>query len=294
MEVEEAITSHPDVRACAAFAADHDVLQEVVGIVIVPETAGPRSLDLPTLHAYIAEKLATPKWPQCLVFMEDGLPKSHTNKLLRVKLGSRLGLPEFSDTMSYWERTFEAKVSDGATLRCIVAFAGPVVEGRTHNQNFPSLLCPRNLKTPVSRARGTADGPHPLAARGYRSSLRGKDSSECDKVAGSLGRPSPSTPGGPRCSRWKGPDTQGTDPNCHRQASPVRGPDPYLRRRQEETGGDGRRTCQNQPQSERCRGVHLERELRKWCSRRGRPVRFPGARHLPGTPRIGLYSSPRR
>jgi acyl-CoA synthetase (AMP-forming)/AMP-acid ligase II len=113
------------VRACAAFAADHDVLQEMVGIVIVPETGGPRSLDLPTLHAYIAEKLATPKWPQCLIFMDDGLPKSHTNKLLRVKLGSRLGLPEFSDSMSYWERTFEAKVS-GGTIYVVVSL-GPVV-----------------------------------------------------------------------------------------------------------------------------------------------------------------------
>jgi acyl-CoA synthetase (AMP-forming)/AMP-acid ligase II len=111
MEVEEAIISHPDVQACAAFAADHDVLQETVGIVIVAEPGRPRSLDLPTLHAYIAEKLATPKWPQCLVYMEGGLPKSHTNKLLRVKLGSRLGLPEFNDAMSYWERTFDADVS---------------------------------------------------------------------------------------------------------------------------------------------------------------------------------------
>ena len=108
MEVEEAVQSHPDVRACAAFAANHDVLQETVGIVIVPEPDRPRSLDLSTLHAFIADKLAQPKWPQCLVYMEGGLPKSHTNKLLRVKLGSRLGLPEFNDDMSPWARTFDA------------------------------------------------------------------------------------------------------------------------------------------------------------------------------------------
>ena len=110
--VEEAVLSHPSVRACAAFSAEHDVLQETVGIVIVPyqqQPGEPRRLDLPTLQAYVADKLAAPKWPQVLVFMEDGLPKSHTNKLLRVKLGSRLGLPEMNDDLSTWSRTFEAK-----------------------------------------------------------------------------------------------------------------------------------------------------------------------------------------
>lgn len=118
MEVEEAVISHPDVRACAAFAAPHDVLQEIVGIVLVPEPNRPRTLDLPALHAFIADKLATPKWPQCLVYMEDGLPRNHTNKLLRVKLGERLGLPEFADSMSPFERTFEAKVGP-CTIFCL-------------------------------------------------------------------------------------------------------------------------------------------------------------------------------
>ena len=129
MEVEEAVQAHPDVRACAAFAANHDVLQEIVGIVIVPEPDRPRSLDLPTLHTFIAEKLAQPKWPQCLVFMEGGLPKSHTNKLLRVKLGSRLGLPEFSDTMSPWERTFDAECpKQGTPLETAIPSAPVVVD----------------------------------------------------------------------------------------------------------------------------------------------------------------------
>lgn len=109
MEVEEAVLSHPGVRACAAFSAAHDVLQETVVIVIVPEPNQPRRLDLPTLQAHVADKLGTPKWPQCLVYMEGGLPKSHTNKLLRVKLGSRLGLSELNDDMTTWARTFESK-----------------------------------------------------------------------------------------------------------------------------------------------------------------------------------------
>ena len=106
MEVEEATMSHPDIVACAAFSALHNVLQEVVGIVVVMKAGRPR-MDLATLHGYLSERLAAPKWPQCLVFMES-LPKSHTNKLLRVKLGTRLQLPELSDDMNTAERTFEA------------------------------------------------------------------------------------------------------------------------------------------------------------------------------------------
>ena len=107
MEVEEAVLSHPRVQACAAFSALHDVLQEVVGIVIVPVPGVPR-VDLQELHEYLSEdRLTAPKWPQCMVFM-DALPKSHTNKLLRVKLGNRLGIPELSDSLPLIERTFEA------------------------------------------------------------------------------------------------------------------------------------------------------------------------------------------
>ena len=107
MEVEEAVLQHPSVRACLAFSANHDVLQEVVGIVLVPDPEVPK-IDLPTLHTFLQERLTTQKWPQCLVYM-DGLPKSHTNKLLRVKLGTRLNLPTFSDHMLPIERTFNAR-----------------------------------------------------------------------------------------------------------------------------------------------------------------------------------------
>jgi acyl carrier protein len=107
MEVEEAVSGHPDVLACAAFSAGHDILQEVVGIVLVMRPHRPR-LDLPALHAFLGDRLAAPKWPQCLVYLANGLPKSHTNKVLRVRLGSRLvGLPELTNDMSPWERTVE-------------------------------------------------------------------------------------------------------------------------------------------------------------------------------------------
>ena len=108
LEVEEAVVSHAHVKACAAISVGHNVLQEVVGIVVVPEPSLPR-VDLKSLQQHLSEgRLTAPKWPQCVVFM-DALPKSHTNKLLRVRLGQRLGLPELNDAMYPIERTFQAK-----------------------------------------------------------------------------------------------------------------------------------------------------------------------------------------
>jgi acyl-CoA synthetase (AMP-forming)/AMP-acid ligase II/serine acetyltransferase len=107
LEVEEAVLSHPTVHNCLAFSAAHDVLQEVVGIVVVTKPGTPR-VDLATLHEFLQEKLTLQKWPQCLVFM-DGLPKSDTSKLLRVKMGQRLNLPLLDDCMYPLQRTFEAR-----------------------------------------------------------------------------------------------------------------------------------------------------------------------------------------
>ena len=124
MEVEEGVLSHPDVEACAAFSASHEVLQEVVGIVLVMAPGRPR-LDLASLHEHLGDRLAAPKWPQTIVFM-DGLPKSHTNKLLRVRLGNRLGLPKMNDDMLLIERTFEAKCPPQGTGLDVAISASPV------------------------------------------------------------------------------------------------------------------------------------------------------------------------
>ncbi|KAL3927585.1 MAG: hypothetical protein SGBAC_013028, partial [Bacillariaceae sp.] len=107
MEVEEEVVAHPSVAACAAFSSKHDILQETIGIVIVP-SPNSRRIDLETLHDFLQSRLTPAKWPQVLVFMGT-LPKSHTNKLLRVNLGERLGLPEMNDGMQPIERTFEAQ-----------------------------------------------------------------------------------------------------------------------------------------------------------------------------------------
>ena len=85
---------------------------------------GPR-LDLSSLQEYVSNKLASPKWPQCLVFM-DNLPKSHTNKLLRVKLGTRLNIPKMNDDMLLIDRTFEAACPPQGTGLEVPITASPV------------------------------------------------------------------------------------------------------------------------------------------------------------------------
>ena len=107
LEVEEAVAGHPHVQGCLAFSAPHDMLQEVVGVVIVSKPDMPR-LSLDVLHSHLSNRLENAKWPQCIVFM-NGLPKSHTNKVLRINLAKRLGLPELTSAMAAAERLFEAK-----------------------------------------------------------------------------------------------------------------------------------------------------------------------------------------
>jgi acyl-CoA synthetase (AMP-forming)/AMP-acid ligase II/acetyltransferase-like isoleucine patch superfamily enzyme len=136
LEVEEAVGSHPAVQACAAFSAPHNVLQEVVGIVVVPFSGKPK-VDLHALQEYLGEgRLAAPKWPQCLVYM-DALPKSHTNKLLRVKLGQRMAIPEINDNMLPIERTFNAKCPPQGTA---VKVAIPCERVSVHPANVQAKL----------------------------------------------------------------------------------------------------------------------------------------------------------
>lgn len=133
MEVEEEVLSNPCVKACAAFSLSHDVLQEVVGIVIVPNPDIPK-IDLPSLHEFLQNRLGTAKWPQVMVFM-DALPKSHTNKLLRVNLGKRLGLPEMNDRMFPLQRTFEATCPPQGTPVATPITCQPVSVSAKHVQN---------------------------------------------------------------------------------------------------------------------------------------------------------------
>ena len=154
MEVEEAFIGHPDILQAVAFSTQHSVLQEVVGIVIVPRPGRPR-IDLPGLHEHCQGRLAAPKWPQCLVYM-DGVPKSHTNKLLRVKLGQRLGLPELHDGMYPIERTFSAKCPPQGTP---VAVAIPCQRVRIDETAVQTSLRQVLIKNPKQQVLVVL--PHP-------------------------------------------------------------------------------------------------------------------------------------
>ncbi|CZR56254.1 related to coenzyme a synthetase [Phialocephala subalpina] len=109
-EVEEAITiasQTPEsclyhrVRAVLAFSAPHEVLQEVVGVVIVPYLEHPRP-DLRALQSALKTMLHPSKVPVAIVYM-DGLPVSN-NKLLRIKLGERLGLRPLQENMKLLDK----------------------------------------------------------------------------------------------------------------------------------------------------------------------------------------------
>ena len=108
-EVEEAImvaSRTPEssifnrVSEALVFSAPHNVLQEVVGVVIVTPNGTPRP-DLRQLHDAPKLSLHQPKWPFVIVYM-DAAPKNK-NKLLRI------GFEPLSDDMMLAERHFEAE-----------------------------------------------------------------------------------------------------------------------------------------------------------------------------------------
>ncbi|KAI1079737.1 hypothetical protein F5B20DRAFT_590238 [Whalleya microplaca] len=94
------------VSQALAFSVRHDVLQEVVGVVLVTPRGKPK-VDLRLLHECLKSSLQQAKWPVLLVYMDD-IPKKN-NKVLRIKLGERLGLPCIDDTTPYDKRHWEAR-----------------------------------------------------------------------------------------------------------------------------------------------------------------------------------------
>ena len=113
-EIEEAIVTaaqKPEspifgrVSQALAFSVTHDVLQEVVGVVLVTPEGSPRT-DIRALQEAVSSSLQQVKWPVVLVFM-DNVPKRN-NKVLRIKLGERLGLEQITDDLLMAHRHFEA------------------------------------------------------------------------------------------------------------------------------------------------------------------------------------------
>ena len=105
-----------------AFSAVHDVLQEVVAVVLVTPQGVPR-VDLKTLHSALRSSLQQVKWPVMITYMDD-LPKKN-NKVLRIKLGQRLSLPTLNDDMTALARHWEAKCPPPDTALTVNIPASP-------------------------------------------------------------------------------------------------------------------------------------------------------------------------
>ncbi|KAI1340843.1 hypothetical protein F5Y15DRAFT_422716 [Xylariaceae sp. FL0016] len=102
-EVENAIVSAAEredspifgrVTQALAFSARHEVLQEVVGVVLVTPQGQPR-VDLRLLHEALRSSLQQAKWPVLVV--------------LRIRLGERLSLDCTTDETPFAERHLEAQ-----------------------------------------------------------------------------------------------------------------------------------------------------------------------------------------
>lgn len=108
-EVEEAIMQacKGRVKQTLAFSIEHTVLQETIGVVIVPVPNQPR-IGLAELQNLLRSHLHPSKWPFAIVYMDD-LPKNQAGKPLRIKLGSRLNIGPLSDDVPALLRHFEAR-----------------------------------------------------------------------------------------------------------------------------------------------------------------------------------------
>lgn len=114
MEVEEAIMTaatrpespiHGRTLEVMAFSVPHEILQEVVGVVLVTPIDKPRP-DLRQLHKSLRSSLNQSKWPVLIVYM-NALPKKN-NKLFRIRLAERLSIEPLTDNVKLADRHFEA------------------------------------------------------------------------------------------------------------------------------------------------------------------------------------------
>ncbi|KAJ4294227.1 hypothetical protein N0V90_007917 [Kalmusia sp. IMI 367209] len=114
-EVEEAIVTaaanpasptYGRIQESLAFSVPHDILQEVVGVVVVtPENS--KRASLKDIQESVKNVLSNIKVPVLVVYMNGGLPKNN-NKILRIGFAERLCLLELTDNASPAKRHFEA------------------------------------------------------------------------------------------------------------------------------------------------------------------------------------------
>jgi long-chain acyl-CoA synthetase len=88
IEVENALSDHPDVVECAVVGRPDPVLGERVQAFVVPRGAAPSAADL---KAFCAERLSDYKVPEIISFLRDPLPRNPNGKVLKTVLRQGVG-----------------------------------------------------------------------------------------------------------------------------------------------------------------------------------------------------------
>ncbi|KEY66575.1 hypothetical protein S7711_01869 [Stachybotrys chartarum IBT 7711] len=142
------------VTQVAAFSACHDVLQEVVAVALVTPPNKPR-VDLAALQDSLRSSLQQVKWPVLIAYMDD-LPKRN-NKVLRIKLGQRLGLPDLTDDTPYLQRHWQATCPPIDSELTVVIEASPCVVDCNVVSKFIHSMIPLGLEHHVCRQNDNSD-----------------------------------------------------------------------------------------------------------------------------------------
>jgi acyl-CoA synthetase (AMP-forming)/AMP-acid ligase II len=81
VEVENALAGAPGVFDAAIVGVPDEVMGEKVGAVLVPVPGA--SIDVPSVLAYLAERIADFKIPEYVVVRAEPLPRNPGGKLLK-------------------------------------------------------------------------------------------------------------------------------------------------------------------------------------------------------------------
>lgn len=163
VEVEDAVLTaakHHDsplygrVTETLAFSVPDDVLQEVVGIVIVTP-AGSTRPDIRQLHESLQPIIHQPKWPALVVYM-DRVPKSN-NKIQRIKLAERLSLESLNPKTPLADRHYEAVCPpNGTPLSASISKEKCVVDRNTVRSTLRELAQESEVHVQISERDGFA------------------------------------------------------------------------------------------------------------------------------------------
>ncbi|KAJ5959588.1 AMP-dependent synthetase/ligase [Penicillium vulpinum] len=139
-----------------AFSVPDEVLQEVVGVVIVTPP-GITKPDLRQIHEALQPIIHQPKWPALVVYM-DGVPKAN-NKIQRIKLAERLSLETLTLNTPLANRHYEAVCPPiGAPLSALIPKTAVVIDDQiirsvlTKKANTPEVHVQINPRDGLAQA----------------------------------------------------------------------------------------------------------------------------------------------